>query len=189
MQSPAIVTLTLFQLSWHADDYAPDGAAYGTRAEALEARGQIAIDITDGDAGSSTAECLRAHDRAIELGLARVEAIEAGADLTPAEAIMVAQDRYGFESDVYETMLEIPRADLLAALYPATGPADPNASPLEGHALAALEAHAAASRYVLDDTRHALEMLAADLAALASAKGLDAAAIFAEGVGIFEDGK
>jgi hypothetical protein len=113
--NPMKVKLTLYQHAWKSKGLDPDGAAYGSKAEAEAAEFRRAHDEVEGDDydGDDIANAITEHPRADEVSEDRLAAIREGADLTDDEAMIAAEELRGYDSAVYPITVEIdPKAVL-----------------------------------------------------------------------------
>jgi hypothetical protein len=107
--------LTLYQHAWKSKELDPDGAAYGSEAEAQAAEYRCARDELNGFEAADIAEAITEHPRADEVSDDRLAAIREGAELTDDEALIAAEELRGFDSAVYPITVEIDPKTLVEA--------------------------------------------------------------------------
>lgn len=105
---PMKVRMTLYQHAWKSKELDPDGACYGTEAEAKAADFARAHEELGGDFDEETlALAISEHPRADEVSDERLAAIREGEDLTDDEAMMAAEELRGYDSAVYPITVEM----------------------------------------------------------------------------------
>lgn len=107
--------LTLYQHAWKSKELDPDGAAYGSEAEAQAAEYRCARDELNGFEAADIAEAITEHPRADEVSDDRLAEIREGAELTDDEALIAAEELRGFDSAVYPITVEIDPKTLVEA--------------------------------------------------------------------------